>query len=241
MKNKYFWIVSISDWLGNLTNGAIIILNVMVVYALRQDYLLGALSGLAGCFATVGLPFVPGAIKKFGKRKTYVISSLLQIISFGIQILGVYSNSIVILFLGLGSINFFNIFSCMTRDLMTPDIWDYQQYVSGERLESSAGIFGIIFNPLNRVLALTIPAVYAMFGFTSEWNVLYFDDTRNQIFLWTILLSIAAKVLTTLPFFFYDLSEKKHANIIKELRIRAGQTVDGQDPVETAPEPVIAE
>lgn len=223
LKNKYFWITNISGFLNNVQSGAILILNVMVVYSLRQDYLLGILTGLSGCFATIGLPFVPGALKRWGKKKTYLIMSFLQILSFGVQILGVYTNSIVILFLGLGSINFFNIFSSMACDLMTPDIWDYQQYVSGERLESSSGIFGIIFNPLNRLMCLIVPAVYAMVGFTSEWNILYFDDTRNQVFLWTIILMVAAKVLSAIPYFFYDLSEAKHAKIIEELKIRAGQ------------------
>ena len=223
LKNKYFWIQNISGFLNNVQNGCILIMNVMVVYALRLDYTLGLLTGLSGCFATLGLPFVPKTLKRWGKRKTYVIMSFLQILSFGVQILGVYTNSIVVLFLGLGTINFFNIFSSMACDLMVPDIWDYQQYVSGERLESSSGIFGIIFNPLNRLMSLIVPAVYAMVGFTSEWNILYFDDTRNKVFLWTIILMVTAKVLSTIPYLFYDLSEAKHAKIIEELKIRAGQ------------------
>ncbi len=240
LKNKYFWITNISGWINNIQSGAIAILNVMVVYSLRQDYLLGILTGLSGCFATVGLPFVPGALKRWGKKKTYLIMSFLQVLSFGVQILGVYTNSIIILFLGLGSINFFNIFSSMACDLMTPDIWDYQQYVSGERLESSSGIFGILFNPLNRVLCLIVPAVYAMIGFTSEWNILYFDDTRNQVFLWTIILMVAAKVLSAIPYFFYDLSEAKHAKIIEELKARAARaSASEQGITEPVLEPVL--
>ncbi len=223
LKNKYFWITNISNWINNIQSGTILVLNVMVVYSLRQDYLLGILTAVSGCFATVGLPFVPSVLKKWGKRKTYLVMSFLQLISFGVQILGVYTNSIVLLFLGLGSINFFNIFSSMTGDLMTPDIWDYQQYVSGERLESSSGIFSILFNPLNKVLCLIVPAVYAMIGFTSEWNILYFDDTRNQVFLWTIILMVAAKILSAIPYIFYDLSEAKHAQIIEELKARAAR------------------
>ena len=149
-----------------------------------------------------------------------------------------FTNSIIILFLGLGSINFFNIFSSMACDLMTPDIWDYQQYVSGERLESSSGIFGILFNPLNRVLCLIVPAVYAMIGFTSEWNILYFDDTRNQVFLWTIILMVAAKVLSAIPYFFYDLSEAKHAKIIEELKAQGAEVIFLE--VEHTNEPAIA-
>ncbi len=231
LRNKYFWITNISGWINNIQSGAIAILNVMVVYALRMDYLLGILTGVSGCFATIGLPFVPKALKKWGRKKTYLITSFLQILSFGVQVIGVYTNSLVILFLGLGSINFFNIFSSMACDLMTPDIWDYQQYVSGERLESSAGIFGIIFNPLNRVLCLIVPAVYAMVGFTSEWNILYFDDTRSQVFLWTIILMVTAKVLSAIPYFFYDLSEEKHAKIIEELQRRAAEKSGPLTPV----------
>lgn len=238
LKNKYFWIVNLCGLLGNVSNGAISILNIMVVYTMRQDYLLGILTGLSGCFATVALPFVPGLLKRWGKKKTYIITSFLQVISFGIQLLGVYANSVVILFIGIGSINFFNIASCMAAELMIPDIWDYQQYVSGERLESSSGIFGILFNPLARVLCLIVPAVYAAIGYTSEWNILYFEDTRNSIFLWTIALMVIGKVISTIPYFFYDLSEAKHADIIQKLKERAGQV---EAPVEPATAEIPAE
>ncbi len=223
LKNKYFWIIKISGFLNSISTGMITILHVMVVYALRQDYILGVLIGVAGCFATVALPFVPKALRKFGNRTTLIVSSFLQIISYGIQVIGIFTNSIAVLFIGLGSINFFNIFTCMAADMMLPQAWDYQQYISGERLENSAGIFDVFLNPLTRLTGLIVPAIYAVVGFTSDWNILYFDDVRNKVFLYTVLLMVSARILVTIPYFFFDLNEGKHREIVKVLHERVEQ------------------
>lgn len=222
LKNKYLWITNISGLLGNVSAGIITVLTVMVVYSMRQDYILGILTAVSGVFATPGLLLVPFLTKKFGKRKTMIWSRMLQFIAYGVQFIGlILMNNVWVLFIGLNLIHFFNIVTWMTNKLMTPDIWDYQQYISGERLEGCSGVFGLITNPLSKVLALIIPAIYTAVGFTSDWTVLYFEDVRNKVFLYTIIMSVAAHLLTTIPFFFYDLSEKKHDDIIKELQRRA--------------------
>ena len=104
---------------------------------------------------------------------------------------------------------------------MGPDIWDYQQWLSGKRLEVSSGVFGLIFTPFNTVIAMTIPAIYAVMGFTSDWDVLYNDAFRNKIFLVSIIIVLASTILSIIPFFFYDLTEEKHQRIIEDLKQRA--------------------
>ena len=43
----------------------------------------------------------------------------------------------------------------------------------------------------------------------------------NNIFFYQSLLSLIGAIIVAVPFFFYDLTEKKHANIVRVLRIRA--------------------
>ena len=47
------------------------------------------------------------------------------------------------------------------------------------------------------------------------------ETLRNNIFFYQSLLALIGSVIIAVPFFFYDLTEKKHANIVRVLRIRA--------------------
>ena len=103
---------------------------------------------------------------------------------------------------------------------MTPDIWDYQQYISNERFEGFMGSIGMLTSPLGPFMALLVPAVYAGMGFTSDWTVLYDPIIRNKIFIFTIVLSVVVSLITVIPMHFYDLTEDKHRKIIEELKER---------------------
>lgn len=56
------------------------------------------------------------------------------------------------------------------------------------------------------MVAMTIPAVYAVLGFTSDLDVLYNDAFRNKIFLVSIAIVLASTILSIIPFLFYDLT-----------------------------------
>ena len=131
------------------------------------------------------------------------------------------SGNIILFFISSYVANIINSTSIMCRRAMGPDIWDYQQWLSGKRLEVSAGVFGLIFTPFNTMIAMTIPAVYAVMGFTSDWDVLYNDAFRNKIFLVSIAIVLASTILSIIPFLFYDLTEEKHRKIIEDLKQRA--------------------
>ena len=103
---------------------------------------------------------------------------------------------------------------------MNSDMWDYQQYISGKRLESSMGILNTLGSPIVTLMAMTVPLVYGLIGFTNDWNILYMPDIRARILNVTLLLCLVSHTLSLIPFFFYDLSEKKHAKIIQELAER---------------------
>lgn len=63
---------------------------------------------------------------------------------------------------------------------------------------------------------------FAGVGFSDDISVaLQNIELRNNIFFYQSLLSLIGAVIVAVPFFFYDLTEKKHANIVRVLRIRA--------------------
>jgi GPH family glycoside/pentoside/hexuronide:cation symporter/probable glucitol transport protein GutA len=103
---------------------------------------------------------------------------------------------------------------------MQADVWDYQQWMSGERLDGCMGIFNMAFAPLTALVTMTVPTVYASLGFTSDWDILFSAVYRNRIFQASLAVGLVATVLSIIPFFFYDLTEDKHARVIEDLKRR---------------------
>ena len=226
LKNKYLWITNISGLLGNISAGVINIVSAMFIYALRQDWMLGIVNAVLAIAGTPGLLLVPFLVKKIGKRNTVLMGKLFMLVGFGVMLIGCMSNNIALVLIGQFIHNVFSIIPWMLSKLMLGDIWDYQQYITGERLEACAGIFSLITDPLAKLMCMIIPALYLSIGFSSDWNILYFADVRQKVFLYTVLACIVSHVVGTIPYFFYDFSEKKHKEIMAELKKRA-DSIDG--------------
>ncbi|MGN1349030.1 MAG: hypothetical protein ACI4VI_08810, partial [Acutalibacteraceae bacterium] len=118
---------------------------------------------------------------------------------------------------------------------MTADIWDYQQYISGERLDGCMGIFAYLSAPITTAAALLIPYLYELTGFTSDWNILYDPFIRNRVFIITIAATAVTGLLSAVPYHFYDYTEERHEEIIRELEERTKQ-VEGAGSTDTVSE-----
>jgi Na+/melibiose symporter-like transporter len=223
LKNKYLWILNISGILGAVSWGSINLLNIIIIYGMRQDWLLGIMATAVGISGAPGNLFLPFIVKRLGKRNAVLMARGLQYISFVMMYFAVAAEDVYLLFFAMFVGNIFGTVSWMGGRTMTPDAWDYQQYISRERLEGCANIFSLITNPITTLLAMIVPAVYAAIGFSSDWNVMYFPEIRNKVFMVTLALSVLGHTLGTIPLFFYDLSDKKHGKIIEELRRRADE------------------
>lgn len=218
--NKYLWIRTASGVLGGFSQGLIDINTIMVVYMLRKDWVFGALHAIIG---TTHIPAYLTArffIKRYGKKKVWLAARYLSVFTSLFSIAAVLMNNFVLLI----AVNYVSGVIAQYQSIadrgMTPDIWDYQQYVSNERFEGFMGSINMLTAPLGPFMALLVPTVYAGMGFSSDWTVLYDPVIRNKVFLFTILLSITVSLITILPMHFYDLTEDKHAQIIEELKRR---------------------
>ena len=58
-------------------------------------------------------------------------------------------------------------------------------------------------------------------GLLEDYNVLYDDNIRNNLFEVLIICSAVGALLNLIPFFFYDLTENKHKAYVGVLKIRA--------------------
>ena len=66
-----------------------------------------------------------------------------------------------------------------------------------------------------------MPFILKGLGLTNNYNDLYDADFRNPIVKAIIVYSIIGTILSAIPYFFYDLDEKKRSSMIKALKVRA--------------------
>lgn len=71
------------------------------------------------------------------------------------------------------------------------------------------------------LLNLILPWFYEKYGLENDYTVLYNESVRTPIFNVMIITTIISCVLSVIPMLFYDMSEKKQAQMIEDLKIRA--------------------
>ena len=112
------------------------------------------------------------------------------------------------------------------------DIRDYQQYLSGERIDGSFGVVDTyVGGAVGAVTNLFIPWVYRRNGFDgTDYSVLnVYDDFGNyktDNILYTLLdklllISLIGAAVDVIPWFFYDLTDTEQKAVAQINRIRS--------------------
>ena len=216
---------------------------ILLIYTWRETGLLYSVAELALKFAgTPGQFLAPWIRKRFQFKTLMVFSQLVNILRSGVFIVALF-------FLGThhllcGILLFFAQFvgDALTsslkiaRDDMNIRVSDYQMYISGERFEGYQGIIEWFTRPITSLVGLIIPLMFVGAGFTSDWDVLFMDDVRIKCMIIGIAFDLAGYVLMMLPYiFFWDFTDEKHVQIMKELQERADRLRDEDE--SPAPEP----
>lgn len=241
LRNKYLWITNVSQWLGSFQAGIINITNMLIIYSMRKDWFMGILATILGTAWTPGMLLAPTLIKKFGKRNLVLFGRYTKVLASLLTIAGVYMNSFVIIVVATYISTVLDAVVAIANQAQTADIWDYQQYISGERLDGCMGIFTFIGSPLTTITALLVPFLYGLVGFTSDWNILYDDTIRTNVLMITTIIGTVANIAGIIPYHFYDLSEEKHRGIISELEKRAKHEVGFEAPADVQEEPALVQ
>ncbi len=247
-KNKYFWITSLAGWLGFLEGACFNILNWLYSYqhacTAGQYALITTVYGNASLW---GMLLAPISIKKIGKGKTLLLINTLNIVFIGaIYPIVKYADMSIMIWLVLICL-WMNALVGAFGHILSPsingDIRDYQQYVSGERIDGMFAAVGLIGSVVTMATSSVLPAIYEKVGFneqklqellpliiaqegplddpTNVYNVLYHKETFIAIFGVLIAASVIGAAMNVIPYFFYDLTEVKQQGIIKVLKIRA--------------------
>lgn len=220
-RNKYLWIGNSATWITTFSTGIINIINMIIIYSMRQDWVMGITATIIGTASVPGMFLAPHLIKRFGKKRVYLATKYGMVLCFLLTAAGVYQDSLFIIVLSTYISSLFGSVASIVTAAMNADIWDYQQYISGERLDGCMGFFGYFSAPITTVAAMLVPYLYGLVGFTSDWNILYDPQIRTTIFIITVAVGLITTLLAIIPYHFYDFTEEKHKKIMKALEQRA--------------------
>ena len=220
-KNKYYWIIQAAAWVVFLESGYGVILGWSFVYGSGGEHqaLLGTANTIIGNAALWSMLICPLAIKKMGKRNLLLTANSINIVIL-IILYFTYKNLVMICVLWYIN-TFLNTFWNIVQHNISADMRDYHQWKTGVRVDGLFGPLGIIGTVIGFFTGLVYPAIYENMGLLDDYNVLYDDNMRNNLFEVLIICSAFGALLNLIPYFFYDLTENKHRAYVGVLKIRA--------------------
>ncbi len=238
VRNKYFWIISLAGWIGFLENAVQNIMDWLYSY---QDACSPAeysfIVTIRGNASLWPMLFIPFLIRALGKRKILVVSNIVNVIFIILMLPIIRLGDPSRIIWPLMFCFFFNYMAAYAVTLLTPgvngDIRDYQQYITGERIDGMFVAVGAIGSIVTLITNSALPELYDRSGLNEEVaRSLGFDGSNVYEVLsdpWYFknicsVLIIAATIgatLNVIPYFFYDLTEIKQKAMVTVLKIRA--------------------
>ncbi|MBE6812521.1 MAG: hypothetical protein E7523_06535 [Ruminococcaceae bacterium] len=220
-KNKYFWIIHAAAWVVFLESGYGVILSWSFIYGHSGDYQasLGIANTIIGNAALWSMLLCPLAIKYMGKRNMLITANAINI---GLLMVLYFTYQNLILICVIWYLNtFVNTFWNIVQHQISADMRDYHQWKTGVRVDGLFGPLGIIGTVIGFFTGMVYPSIYEKMGLLDDYNVLYDDTIRNNLFEVLIICSAVGALLNLIPYCFYDLTENKHKAYVGVLKIRA--------------------
>ena len=241
MRNKYRWLDMFSSLIDSLGNGALTTFNIVFFFSMRM-YTQGILYGimkLLNNFKSTPLSFAaPYFIRKFSYRSLKIFKQICHVLRCIAIIATVFflKERQELCGIAIFAIEFIVYALITVSDVAQSDmnirLGDYQMYLSGERLESSAEVFKWFINPVTTVVSLIIPLIVLRFGFNSNWDVLFIDNTRFGIIAVPVLFDLIGHILMIFPYIFWDYDNEKHNYVMEVLKQREKLANEGYFPAE---------
>ena len=237
-RNKYFWIISIAGWVSFLEMSYSRILGWMYNY---QDVCSAGeysiITMIFGNSAFIAMLFAPILIRKIGKRNLLILSNVLNvcfIMTMYPIVKDAPTNVMIWMFLVSLFVNsVVTVFTDTLNPSISGDIRDYQQYITGERIDGMFEVGGLIGSIINIATNGVLPLLYKKAGLNEEvahslgldgsnvYDVLYDERYFRNICGILVIASAVGAAMNMIPYFFYDLTEIKQKGMVTVLKIRA--------------------
>ena len=219
-RNKYWWLRTVSGWIGFLEDANRVILVWLFMYDIQNMQPMALLNTVMGTASLIAMLAAPSLLRRFDNRGVLIIHNALNIL-FLIFMLRTFDQS-AYLFAIFDYLNrLVNSLPLVYTSSMHSEVKDYQQYISGKRMDFTFGVAGMISVPVTMLTGFALPYFNERMGLTTNYDVLYDSVIRHDLMQLLCTLSIIGAVINLIPFFFYDLSREKHRNYIRVLRYRA--------------------
>ena len=230
MRNKYKWVQTIVWMLDSFGNGILPLATILYLYTFRLSGLAyGLIVSLVSFAGTPPDLLTPYFIKRFSYKQIMIFYLISRAVGYSaivgtmffcknVTLCGVICVLILIVMEATHTVP-----TSVGHD-MDIRITDYQMYLSGERLESFAGIFGWFTGPVTSFISLIIPILLLRYGFNSNWDVLFVDASRAKIIIIPMLFDIVGFLLMIIPYVFWDYDDVKQDKVIQVLKRRAEVT-----------------
>lgn len=228
-KNKYFWIISLAGWIGFLETSQTYILGWLYNYGhLCTDGQYSLITLIYGNASLWGMLAAPFAIRRWGKKKVLIVTNLFNILFIALLYPSVGARSIWLVLICLWMNMLMGSFSHILTPAINADIRDYQQYITGERIDGMFSAIGLITSFITMATSTVIPLIFDRYGinernvYADAYDILKYEpDTLYSLINLLIRLSVIGAILNVIPYFFYDLTELKQKSMISILKVRA--------------------
>lgn len=220
-KNKYYWIIQSAGWVGFLESGYGVVLGWSFVYGNGGEHqeMLGVANTVIGNAALWSMLICPLLIKLMGKRNLLITANAINVVLLTALYFS-YHNIILVCVIWYIN-NFVNTFWNIVQHNIQADMRDYHQWKTGVRVDGLFGPLGMIGTFIGFFTGMVYPTIYEKMGLLEDYDVLYNDVVRNNLFEVLIICSVVGAILNLIPFLFYDLTENKHKAYVGVLKIRA--------------------
>lgn len=219
-KNKYFWIINLSSWMGFLNQGYSYLFQWVFYYGMNNAAIYSIMTVIKGEASTPGLVLGAPLTNKLGKKKICLLSLSVQCACFALML--TCYESYVLFFALMFIKDMFGALSIIYLPAMKADMMDYQQYKTGDRLEGFIDQCGVLLGSvITLATGYVMPMILKSYGLTNNYSDLYNAEFRNPLLRIIILCSFVGTLLSLVPFLFYDLTEEKRSNMVRAFKIRA--------------------
>lgn len=219
LSNKYFWIINLSNMFALWNMLADGVINFIFIYKMRIEWIIGFLS-IIGVTSVVGNLLTPVLIKKFEKRTCILFMRSVWVAVTACYLIALRLESIPLLLLLIFIRSAISAACNGITNNMTADVLDYHQWKTGERADNMQGIFGWFTTPIATALGLVSPFLFAKFGYTSDWDVLFDTQIFNNIMNIYVILTVVGLIISTIPYIFYNYTRTQHDKCVEEIEQR---------------------
>ncbi len=171
-KNKYFWIISLASWVEFLETAYNNIMYWLYNYGGScngNQY--GIIVTIYGNASLWGMLFAPFLIRKWGKKMVLVVTNLFNILFILLMLPATHQITGATIWLVLACLYmnaFMSSFALILNPSIQADIRDYQQYITGERIDGMFSAVGTIGTIITLGTSAVLPFIYEKNGLTEE-------------------------------------------------------------------------